>query len=435
MPKNVTVVRKDNKNLHFYLKEINFNKNLKQLKTELANKKILIYGAGLLFETAFKHYDFDGLNIIGISDKKYENEDSPNEFLGLKTFSPEQINNLEVDCILISMQEYQNLIKTFMIKYPKIQILPLFKSKPISTFRRRNINHNIFVEKKGLHEKKIKKLSNFEHKYIAIKQELKHRLGLLEIPQIEFNLTTKCTLKCKHCSNYIPYLKENEHCSISIDEFKKQIDNLLKAVHKVKNLLLLGGEPLLVKNLDEYLEYACSKKKIERVWIVTNGTLLLKENLIKTAKKYKEKTTIWLSNYSKNEELKTKIKHDEILKQINNAGLDYDYVQDLTWGFTSELNYNPIRNNEKEYFEYCKNNCVAVFEGKIYICPRAGVFSLKGIYTPKTDEVIDLNIEDNARILKKKLIEFYSRDYFTACNYCTILEDKSKDRILPAIQQ
>ena len=53
-----------------YLKKIKFEKYLKQLKLQLAEKKVLVYGAGALFETAYKNYDFSGLNIIGISDKK-----------------------------------------------------------------------------------------------------------------------------------------------------------------------------------------------------------------------------------------------------------------------------------------------------------------------------------------------------------------------------
>ena len=417
-----------------YLKRVKFKKQLENLKLQLTNKKILIYGAGILFETAFKNYDFSGMNIVGISDKRFELEKSPSEFCGLKTFKPEEIKNLEIDCILVGVKEYQNLIRCFITEYSKVQILPLVKKITIQTFKRRNINHNIYVEKRGLHGKKPKNLSQSQLKILDFKQRFKTKFGLLEIPQIEFNITTKCSLRCKHCSNFIPYIKPEEHSLISIEDFKAQVDNLLKAVYKVKNLLLIGGEPLLVKNLCEYLEYAASKKKIERVWIVTNGTLLMNDNLLKIAKKYRKKLTIWVSNYSKNEELKNKLKHDELLSQIETAKIDYDYVQDLTWGYTSPLCAHKKRDNKKEYFENCGNNCIAVFDGKIYVCPRAGTFVIKGLYTPEKDEVVDLNKEKNPKILKQKLIDFYSRDYFTACNYCTVLEDRTMERILPAIQ-
>lgn len=417
-----------------YLKKVKFEKYLKQLKLQLAEKKVLVYGAGALFETAYKNYDFSGLNIIGISDKKFESESSSEEFLGIKTFKPAEIRNLDVDCILVGIKEYKNLIRCFITEYPRKQIMPLVKKPTISTFTRRNINHNLYVEKRGLHGKKPKDLSTMQLRLIDFKQKIKSFLGLLEIPQIEFNLTTKCTLRCKHCSNFIPYLQPKEHSIITIEDFKVQVNNLINSVYKVKNLLLIGGETLLVKNLDEYLEYACSKKKIERVWIVTNGTLLMKDSLLEVAKKYRHKVTIWVSNYSKNDELKNKLRHGELLKQIENADLDFDYVQDLTWGYTSPLCPHKKRSYKKEYFENCANNCVAVFDGKIYVCPRAGTFVLKGLYTPEEGETIDLNMEKNPKILKKKLIDFYSKDYFSACDYCTILEDRTMERILPAIQ-
>ena len=59
-----------------YLKIIKFEKCLDLLVTKLYGKRVLIYGAGLLFETAFKNYNFKGLNIIGISDKKFEDKNS-----------------------------------------------------------------------------------------------------------------------------------------------------------------------------------------------------------------------------------------------------------------------------------------------------------------------------------------------------------------------
>ena len=208
----------------------------------------------------------------------------------------------------------------------------------------------------------------------------------------------------------------------------------MKAVFEIKNLLLIGGEPLLVRNIHEYLEYAASKKKVKRVWIVTNGTLLMNDNLLNTAKKYKNKLTIWVSNYSKNPELDTILKHNELLKQINDAKLDYDYVQDLTWGYTSPLNTEKLRDDTKQYFEDCSNHCVAVFGGKIYVCPRAGIFDIKNIYKPEKDEIINLNTETNPNILRKKLKSFYSREGFSACKYCTILKDREHDRILPAQQ-
>lgn len=401
-----------------YLRKANF-----EVPKNLGNKRVLIYGVGELFQCAYKNYDFSKINIVGVSDMRFS---QTTEFMGFNAVSPSDIETLNPEVILVAVKEYKSLIKRFANQFPGIEVLPLCRKPHIPAFVRRNINHNLWIETHGLHNKKPKKMTKL--KELSIK--INNLLGRIDIPQIEFNLTTKCTLRCKHCSNFIPQINPDEHSTISIDEFKLELDNLLNAAHKIKNLILIGGEPLLVKNLDEYIEYAASKKQVERVWIVTNGTLLIPDKVLKAAKKYRHKFTIWLSNYSKNEELKSRLKHDEILKQINDANLDYDYKQDLCWGYTSPINTEILRNTPTIYFEECANNCVAVFGNKVYVCPRAGVFALKGIYTPQETETIDLS----KKVSKEQLRMFYSREGFSACKYCTINEDRLKDSVIPALQ-
>lgn len=416
-----------------YLKSLNFKRKLNDLSEELKGKKVLIYGAGILFETAYKNYDFSKINIIGISDKKFENNNCANSFYGITIYPPDTIGALDVDCILVATKAHDSIINFLSNRYKKIVIRPLF-IKYYSTFFRRNISQNIFVEFNGPHGKKCKSYSSLRMKMYELYARNLLKFNKIDIPQIEFNITTHCSLKCKHCVAYIPRLDSNEHCIITLDEFKIQLDNLLRAVNKVKNLIIIGGEPLLVNNIHEYIDYAASKKQVERVYIVTNGTIIPKEATISIAKKYKNKFAFWLSNYTKNEALASRLKNDKILEVFNIENIDYDYVIDTTWTYTSPLNVNKQRDDYGIYFSVCGNVCVAVFGGKIFVCPRAGVFYLKNIYTPEEEELINLNIEHNPKILYKKLVNFYSRKTFTSCNYCSYNEDVKRESILPAIQ-
>lgn len=416
-----------------YLKDIKFKEKLKKFNEQYANKRILLYGAGILLSEAIERYDFSKLNIIAVSDKKFEKEKEDN-WLKYNVVLPNDIENLNPDVIMLTVKDYKKLYIPFITKYKNIKIVPMFYNENVSAFERRNLNHNVFVECRGLHGKKDKKYSKLIVDFIKLKNKLNYKLGNIDIPQIEFNLTTVCTLKCKHCSNFIPYLKPNEHSKIKFEDFKIQLSNLTKSVSKIKNLILLGGEPLTVPNLHEYVEFASNNNKIEKVWIVTNGTLLMNDNLKKTLAKHRKKIIVWVSNYSKNEKIKSSLKHSELLEQIKELGLDYDYVKDLSWSYTSDLNTEPLRENSEFYFECCGNNCVSVFEGKIYVCPRAGIFDKKKVYVPQSDEIIDLNIENNSKVLKQKLKDFYSRKSFTACNYCTTVEDRMHEKVIPAIQ-
>ena len=416
-----------------YLKENNYT-----VHQDLEGKSVVIYGAGALFEEAFKKYDFSKLNIIGISDRKFADEStSPSHFCSLKTIAPDKIKDYKPDCILIAVKEYKNLFLSFTKEYPNTIIRFFMHQNKFDVFKSRNLNPVTKIQINGLHNKKKNKnnYSDFKKNLIEFTTKFNHFCGKIDIPQIEFAITTKCTLRCKHCCNYIPEITADEHCITNIDDFKKQLTNLLKAVNNIHNLILIGGEPLLVKNLHEYLEFACTSRQVKNVWIVTNGTLLMKSELMETIKKYHNKVTVWLSNYSGNTALLPRLKHEEILNQIKQTGADYDYIKDLNWSYTSEINTIKLRDDSKAYFNICGNNCVSVFGGKIYVCPRAGIFDIKKIYTPTADEIIDLNINSKPKLLRNKIKQFYSKSEFTACNYCTVLEDKTQSKVTPALQK
>ena len=96
-----------------YLKDIKFEKHLKKLKKKLANKTVVLYGGGLLFEYIKEHYDLSDINVIGISDKKFTKEDEDKEHLGYKIITADKIRSCNPDCILLGVQNYINLLEHF----------------------------------------------------------------------------------------------------------------------------------------------------------------------------------------------------------------------------------------------------------------------------------------------------------------------------------
>ena len=65
-----------------YLKNIKFEKNLRDLKKKLKDKKIIIYGTGLLFQYINENFDLSELNILGVSDIKFSVEQDGEKYLG-----------------------------------------------------------------------------------------------------------------------------------------------------------------------------------------------------------------------------------------------------------------------------------------------------------------------------------------------------------------
>lgn len=107
--------------LKSWLKKRNFKKNLDNLKKKYKNKKILLYGAGILAKVILDNYDLSELNIIAVSDSKFKGNEI---FYGLKTISPDKIQEIKPDIIL--MNTYLDLlIKEYLNKtYPEIKRIP-----------------------------------------------------------------------------------------------------------------------------------------------------------------------------------------------------------------------------------------------------------------------------------------------------------------------
>ena len=97
----------------------------------------------------------------------------------------------------------------------------------------------------------------------------------LDVKNLYLEITRDCTLECIHCYRGN---RENKYLSFAV------IDKVFSGVEKIHKLLITGGEPFLALEQLKRIAYNIQKYaiKIDRITIVTNGTVLSKEiiNLI-----------------------------------------------------------------------------------------------------------------------------------------------------------
>lgn len=118
-----------------FLEQVNFEKQLKKLNKKLKNKKIIVYGTGLLFQTILQNFDLSNLNIIGISDRKYVDNDEGKEEFGYKVILLSKIVDYKPDYVLIGALKFLPIMENFvnnLFKNTKIKTLPLV-DKPFIT--------------------------------------------------------------------------------------------------------------------------------------------------------------------------------------------------------------------------------------------------------------------------------------------------------------
>jgi len=91
------------------------------------------------------------------------------------------------------------------------------------------------------------------------------------IPSVNFHLTKACNMKCKYC--FAGFRKVNSELTL---ESQKKIIYLLRQAGFDK-INFVGGEPFLIKHLEELICYA--KRMGFYVSVVTNGSLITDEFL------------------------------------------------------------------------------------------------------------------------------------------------------------
>lgn len=113
-----------------YLEKINFEKYLEKLIKKLKNKKIVIYGAGVFFQTIQGYYDLSKLNIVAVSDKKFKNHEADEKFLNYPVCAPAEIKNYSPSYVLIAVRYFLDVMEDLdenVLKGLKIRTLPLVK--------------------------------------------------------------------------------------------------------------------------------------------------------------------------------------------------------------------------------------------------------------------------------------------------------------------
>ncbi|GMX66218.1 hypothetical protein Elgi_54900 [Paenibacillus elgii] len=254
-----------------------------------------------------------------------------------------------------------------------------------------------------------------------------------------------CNLRCKLCSEYIPYTSENPpyYCP---EQIKKALYEYFRIVSHVKMIVLTGGEPFINENtaiITEYLsEYMDQYDKLE---IMTNGTLLPNESLLRACAK-NEKTIIFINHYG---ELSPKVNaiHEACEKAgVRNTIRKY-YGEDAHFGGWFDLGILSgerltDENELKDRFKHCLtgNNprlglSFGLYGGKLFACSVSGIVERLGLMDDKM-AYIDLCDDTLSHEQKRdRITALRKSEYLPACAVCHGNDSRvEKQRFVPAEQ-
>lgn len=227
---------------------------------------------------------------------------------------------------------------------------------------------------------------------------------------LEIPITTRCSLRCKGCSNLIPCYEKASDYDINI--LLRSIKTFLKCINNIVFVRVLGGEPFLSGNLYRVLLLLVRSNKIQRVEVVTNGTIIpTDEKVIGLLRN--DKVVVCISQYSfvHYEKLVSFLKDNGICYRIDKMSFWYDYGK-------------PYKRNKSvgmlmRQFSSCSSVCKSLVNGQIHLCPRSSHGTDLGIIKNNSDDYLDL-LDKNMSVLEKRegLNKLFRKKYIEACDYC-----------------
>ena len=250
-----------------------------------------------------------------------------------------------------------------------------------------------------------------------------------------------CNLNCKLCAVSAPYRKDNKF--ETVETLISYIDKFFSIVDYVDKFAVTGGEPLVFKELPEFLsellKYSDHYGKIE---IHTNGVLLPSTKLLEQIKRYGDKfDRLLIDNYGADLSVNA-VKIAEILKENSIPYSLRDYYSENAhyggWVDFGDLSKKINSNEESErIYSLCNypqklGLCNQIYRGYVFECCPQFRRYIDG--TINSDEYLNLNDETmTVEQQKEKFLKLQNAKSFATCAYCHGFFDESP-RFKPAEQ-
>jgi len=237
-----------------------------------------------------------------------------------------------------------------------------------------------------------------------------YKPNLFIMPYLELCITPLCTLSCKKCANFMYMYSRTSH--YAVDAILQPLDKLMSSIDFAHRFRILGGEPFLHPNLCDIISHCNDIKKIDRIEVVTNGTIVPHKKLLKTLQK--TNSIISISNYGD-----LSCNKFSLMSELKNYNIPYVYHdrllmwQDMGDGRRFEHSYQQVL----DLYKACTITCKTLVQGELHVCPRSAHGTALGFIPKKTEEYVDV-MKTDALILRDMMRRLYDIECIEACYYC-----------------
>ena len=238
-------------------------------------------------------------------------------------------------------------------------------------------------------------------------------------------ITQRCTLKCRLCNAYIPYY--SNPVDMGLDGISAVLDRYFSVVDSVGVFGVLGGEPLMRKDLRRILDkiWENGDRISERLDLVTNGTLAMDADVLEFFARNPKRTNVVISHYGK-----LSRKADAMAETLTGLGASCRVARyhgnNLLYG-----GWIDYRDHSRKHFtdvavENQSRNCVVrqgryylITEGQMHTCTRSHWRIRSGIVAADPEHYLDL-ADSGVPVaeLRERLLKLEAGTATPACAFC-----------------
>lgn len=254
------------------------------------------------------------------------------------------------------------------------------------------------------------------HRHFILPDDVDDYDGFL-LGALDVCVTTRCSLRCRGCAHLMYMYERREDWAAS--EVISALERVFSVVGYIARVNIIGGEPLLYRDLPKLLDYIASKREnIGIVKLTTNGTVVPKDPKVYEALRHGF-MKVCISNYdlpnTHARELKEKLADEGVLYT--------DTIYDLDEGWYDFGECSPHGRTEEELtrqYSRCDVEWFSLYRNRIYACPRAAHMDALGLFDAGSDSVSVYDPD-----LEQKLWHFvYERRSHECCDYCNLGTDE-----------
>lgn len=261
--------------------------------------------------------------------------------------------------------------------------------------------------------------------------------GKIYFQDMTLVITDKCTLRCKHCAAYVPYMSDCLHRDV--EDLKRDIDELFAGTDFIWDLILTGGEPFLYPHLKEVLIYLEKyQDHFDHIQIICNGTVLPAADILDLLES--REIFVFVSDYRgtiSNKGLQDKI--EPFADMLREHHIKHVIYQESSWwvdfGFLDQDKKGRSPDQTAQFFDQCHAYCRAFYGGGYIWCNVA--FCADKVLNHKVTGQYDA---DNFFIPsdKAELLEwsrgFNEKGYLELCRYCNGHITVNRNKVITAEQ-